>query len=1048
MEKRLTMFFACLFLSVGVALAQTKVTGTVISQDDGQPIIGAAVKVVGTSQGMLTDVNGRFSLTLPAGKTDLQVTYLGYEGKTVKAKNGMRIFLQSDASALDEVLVVAYGTQKKSSFTGAASTIKSDEIKKLQVSSLSKALEGAVAGVQISSSSGTPGSDAAIRIRGIGSISANQSPLIVLDGVPYEGSLNSIPSQDVESMTILKDAAANSMYGARGSNGVIMITTKSGKSGKMQINFDGRIGFNARGVKTYDIITDPGEYYEMMYESYRNSLVPEMGWAAASQYAATNLISQNLGYNIFQGVADNDLINPLTGKLNPNATTKKWSDDWSKDPFKNGLRHEYNVSVSGGNENTQAYASLGYLGDKGIIVGSDFERISARVKIDQKIGRFVRVGGSIAYAHTDQSTFGDEESNYSNIFMFSQNIAPIYPIYLYNQDGSLWLDEQGNRQYDWGTEYLRPYASEQNPLAAAEANINRVERDNISSRGYFEVTFLKDFKFTTNIAYDVFNSWSTEFMTPIGGDASRVGGRAYKSTARTGALNVNELLEWTHTFGGKHNVHILLGHENKIDKNKYLYGHMTNFADATNPEFANAAQYQDLTSYTSEYALEGFFAKGEYNYADRYYFTTSIRRDGSSRFGENNRWGTFWSIGGSWRMKEESWLKDVKWLNALKLKASYGTQGNDGVGLVHAYSDLYEVNRLDGTIALSKVFRGNPDLTWEKSQNFNIGFEAGFWGRLNVNFDFFIKATKDMLYQSPLASSEGKPSYIWRNEMDMKNTGFEFEISGDIIKTKNVVWNAALNLTHYKNQLTRLPASKPADLYPDGYQAGSYWRKIGGSLYDYYLYEYAGVDAETGLPLYNKYEDEFDDEGNKIGETVTTVNLASEATRRQTGKSAIPDLIGGFSTSLNVYGFDISIATAFQLGGYVVDSYYSALMTPGSAGHNFHKDMFNRWTPAHTDTNIPALFYNSNSKGIDGASDFFLTSASYFSLRNVTIGYTLPKKVTSKWGISNLRFYLTGDNIFLISKRKGLDPRQSFTGSTGYNYSAMSSYSFGVNLSF
>ena len=1063
MKERLTMFMISLFLFAGSALAQTKVSGTVLSQEDGQPIIGAAVRVDGTSTGMLTDVNGRFSIALPEGKDQLTISYLGYVSKTLKAKNGMRVFLQSDAAALDEVIVVAYGTQKKSSFTGSAATVKGEKLEKMQVSNLGKALEGAAAGVQITSSSGTPGSGANIRIRGIGSISASQEPLIVVDGVPYEGSLNSIPTQDIESMTILKDAAANSMYGARGSNGVIMITTKTGKTGKVNINFDARYGFNTRGVPTYDIITDAGEYYEMMYESYRNSLVEQMGYGGASIYAAQHLIDGNLKYNAFKGVADNELINPMTGKLNPNATQKKWTDDWSEDPFKNGSRQEYNVNFSGGSETTKAFASIGYLKDEGYMVGSGFDRYNGRVKVDQTIGKYIRVGGNIAYAHTDYKRFGQESSNYSNVFMFTQSIAPIYPIYLYKEDGSLWLDDQGRCQYDWGTEYTRPYASEQNPLAAAESSIRRTERDNVSSRGYFEWTFLNDFKFTANVAYDVFNTYYNYFYTPVGGDAKNVGGRGYKEFYRTGALNVNELIDWNHTFAGLHNVHILLGHENKKDDFRWMYGHMTQFSDVTNPEFSNAAQYQELNSYTTEYALEGYFVKGEYNYADKYYFTASIRRDGSSRFHKDNRWGTFWAIGGSWRLKEEAFLKDVDWLNNLKVKVSYGTQGNDhlldadGNDIIHVYSDLYEVNRVDGSAAFSKWLRGNPDLTWEKSRNFNAGFEATIWNRLNIGFDFFIKETRDMLYQSPLAKSEGNPSYIWKNEMNMKNTGIELEISGDIIKTKDIVWNASLNLTHYKNELTRLPDSKPADEFPNGYQAGRYWRKLGGSLYDWYRYEYVGVDPTNGLPQYNKYvykTDENgkyvrDENGDEIIEEVKIVNKTSDATLRQTGKSAIPDLVGGFSTTLTAYGVDLSIATAFQLGGWVLDQNYANLMNSGDNGENFHKDMFNRWTPAHTDTDIPALNFGNQNAGIDSTSDYFLVKGNYFSLRNITLGYTFPKKVLASTGITNLRIYLTGDNIWFKSVRKGFDPRYSFN---GYNdiasYSALSSYSVGLNLQF
>ena len=464
-----------------------------------------------------------------------------------------------------------------------------------------------------------------------------------------------------------------------------------------------------------------------------------------------------------------------------------------------------------------------------------------------------------------------------------------------------------------------------------------------------------------------------------------------------------------------------------------------------------------MTSYTYEYALEGFFAKGEYNYADKYYATASIRRDGSSRFHKDNRWGTFWAIGASWRMKEEAFLKDVNWLDNLKLKISYGTQGNDNAGLMHNYIDLYRVDRVDNSPAFSKYFRGNPDLTWEKSRNFNVGVEAGFWKRLNVGIEFFIKETRDMLYQSPLAASEGTPTYIYRNEMNMKNTGIEFEVSGDIIKTKDLTWSAALNLTHYSNKLTKLPDSKPASEFPDGYQAGRYWRQLDGSLYDWYRYEYVGVDPTNGLPQYNKYNYKTDESGKyvrdgngePIVESIDIVNNASEATLRKTGKSAIPDVTGGLSTTLAAYGFDLNISTAFQLGGWVWDYQYAQLMNAGDNGQNFHKDMFNRWTPAHTDTDIPALFFASQSAAIDASSDYFLTKANYFSLRNITLGYTLPKKWLTPAGISNVRVYLTGDNIWLLSKRKGFDPRYSFDGYNEYSgYSALSSYSIGLNVSF
>ena len=583
-------------------------------------------------------------------------------------------------------------------------------------------------------------------------------------------------------------------------------------------------------------------------------------------------------------------------------------------------------------------------------------------------------------------------------------------------------------------------------MATAKEGINKFMSDNLSTRGYFEAKFLKDFKFTLNVAYDVFNNTSTEFATPIGGDAFNVGGRGYNYTSRRGALNLNQLLNWSREFGN-HNFNVLLGHETKNDKYKYLEGHMTNYADPSNPDFSNASQYQGLTSYSAEYALEGYFGKLEYDFADKYYFTASYRRDGSSRFHKDNRWGSFWAIGGSWRAKEEAFLKDVEWLDNLKVKASYGTQGNDNVGEYHNYSDLYVVERVDGAPAFTKYLRGNKDLTWEKSNNFNVGVELGLWNWLDFNVDFFIKETKDMLYYSPLPPSQGSPSGIYRNEMDMKNTGVEFDLNANIFDTDKFKWNVSFNGTHYKNELTRLPVSKPAEKYPDGYQSGMYWRKLGGSLYDFYAYEYAGVNPENGKPQYNKYL--TDANGNETGE-IELVSDITKATRRQTGKSSIPDFVGGLSTTFEAYGFDLSIQTAFQLGGYVYDSNYSGLMNAGDAGQNFHMDMLNRWTPENKNTNIPALGYQVQSQEITQGNtvDFFLTDASYFSLRNVTLGYSLPANLLKKAGIEKLRVYLTGDNIWLKSKREGLDPRMYFTGETKMGYSAVRTYSVGLNLTF
>ncbi len=1047
MKEKLVMLMACLFLTLSTAMAQTSsVKGTVLSAEDGQPVIGASVGVKEVPTiGVITDVDGKFVLTnLPSAAKTLVVTYLGMETQEVAIQSVVTVNMQPSSMDLEEVVHVAYGVVKKTSFTGSAAQVDAEKLQKMQVSSISKALEGSTAGLQTASSSGTPGSNASIIVRGIGSISASQSPLIVLDGVPYEGSLNSIPTQDIQSLTVLKDAAANSMYGARGSNGVIIVTTRQAAAGEAKVSFEGRYGYNQRGVPTYDVITDNADYYEMMFESIANSLY-ESGYdyQDARGYAAENLISGYLKYNVYKGVADNQIVNPVTGKVydGVRSAATKWSDSWLTDPFRAGARQEYNLNITGGTEKTRAYGSISYLDDQGFVENSGFTRISARAKVDQQVSKHVRAGVNLAYSNTNQRTFGDTDSNYSNIFMFSQQIAPIYPIYLYDTEGNLMMKD-GKARYDFGTEYNRPYAQEQNPLAVLMDNTNTTKRDNVSSRGYIDINFTDNLKFSTNLAYDAFNTISDTYMTPNAGDAASVGGRGYKQYSNYSALNANQLLTWSPEFG-KNSIVWLIGHETKKDNSSYLYGHMTNFLNANNTEFANATRYQELTSASSSYSLEGYFTRLEYDFADKYYVSASYRRDASSRFHPDVRWGDFYSVGASWRVDQEEFLKDIAIIDNLRLKASYGTQGNDNIGLDIVYLDLYTVERVDGAPALTKYYRGNPDLTWEKSTNFNAGFELGMFNRLDVNADFFIKETNDMIYWRPLSPSLGSPTSMLVNDIDMKNTGIELEVSADVVKTREFNWNVALNLTHYKNELTRLPSDKD----PEGYQAGSYWRKIGGSLYDYYTYEYAGVDPVDGKPMYNKYTENVDEEGNGTGTyTVTHVNTTSEATLREIGKSAIPDLYGGLNTTLSAFGFDFTVATAFQLGGYVWDSYYQNLMNPGSAGTNMHKDMYQRWNTSNTETSVPRLCYEDQDA--NGSSDRWLTSASYFSLRNVTLGYTLPFQLSKKLSIENARVYLTGDNIWLKSARKGLDPRQSFTGSTGYVYSALATYSVGVSLTF
>ena len=966
----------------------------------------------------------------------MQISFIGMQVQEVDIKPSVKVTLKSDSQVIDEVIVVAYGTAKKSSFTGSAAKVDGKTLEKMQVSNLSKSLDGAVAGVQTTAESGQPGSSANIYIRGIGSILASKSPLIIVDGMPYEGSLNSINNADVESMTVLKDAAANSLYGARGSNGVILITTKKGSSGKTKITVDAKWGGNTRAVSPYNTIRNEQDYYELYWEALKNEQIygaTPMSPLQAGIYASKNMIRRLGGYNSYN-VANELLVDPVTGRLNPNAQLL-YHDDWLKDPYQTGLRQEYNATFSGGNEKTTFYLSLNYLGDESFVKNSDFKRYAGRVNVDHQVTSWMKVGANVSYSQTT-TNYSAEAGTAGNLFSFGQYNAPIYPIWQRDANGNIMQDENGEDLLDFGVANgkQRPVAANNNPYTVIEKNVSETIIDNMGAKVFGEISFLKDFKLIANLSVDNFSTSSTSFQTPVAGDAANVNGRGTKKSQRYFVINSNQLLTWAHQYNS-HSFDVLLGHETKSDKLTALSAMKEQFLIPNNPDLANGVKLMRASSETAQYRLEGFFGQLKYNFNDKYYLSASYRTDGSSRFHPDNRWGSFWSVGASWRLKEEEFLRYTDWLSDLKLKASFGTQGNDNLPNNTPYMDQYTVINQDDEPSMEYSFRGNKEITWEKSQNFNVGVEFGFWdSRLVGSAEFFIKSTKDLLYAKPLALSQGSPTTQYVNDMDMKNTGVEVELNARIIDLNSFKWNVALNLTHYKNELTKLATGKD----PSGYAAGDYWRKKGGSLYDWYMVQYVGVDPNTGDALYT----DLDASGNIIGVT----NDPQSEDRLQIGKSTLPKIYGGLSTTVETYGFDLSVSTAFSFGGYVMDSPYSSLMGYGRDGGNWSTDIYDRWTPTHTETDVPKVQIGK----MDGAvSDRFLTRADYFNLKNVVLGYTFPKNALKKLYIESLRVYAVGDNLFLGSKRTGLDPRQKITGdvSTSY-YSAIRTISLGLSINF
>lgn len=983
----------------------------------------------------------------------------------IAIKPNVKILLKSNTELLEEVMVVAYGTAKKSAFTGSATVVDSKEIGKIQSSNVANALTGKVAGVQLNTSSGQPGATSpSIRIRGISSINAGNDPLIILDGAPYDGDLNNISSQDIESMTVLKDAASNALYGSRGANGVIIITTKKGNAGQTRVTVDAKWGSNSRATQDYNYITSPAQYYEMHYGALKNYYMNAQNMNATTAHInANNQLTASgdygLGYNVYNVPTGQTLIGE-NGKLNPYATLGNIieykgqqylvrPDDWMDEAYKNGLRQEYNFSISAGTDKSSFYASVSYLNNEGITTKSDFERLTGRLKADYQAKEWLKVGANMSYTHFDANSLGEDGSSSSsgNIFAYATTVAPIYPLYIRDGQGNIMVDKDGITRYDYGDKgnagLGRPILSGGNAYSANLLDTHNAEGNAMTATGFAEVRFLKDFKFTWTSGVNVLESRTSNYTNPYYGQYATQNGVAYKYHTRNLSYNHQQLLNYKKTFG-LHNLEAMIGHESYRSQYYYLYASKSNSFDPTNTELAGAITENGNNSYTTDYNTEGYFGRVQYDYDEKYFLSGSYRRDASSRFHPDNRWGNFWSAGAAWIISKEDFF-NLEWVDMLKIKASYGSQGNDNIGNFR-YVNTYTIANSNGHPAAVPNVMGNKNITWETNGNFNAGvdFEL-FRGRLTGTIEYFYRKTSDMLFAFPLPPSFGYSSY-YANVGDMRNQGVEAEFNGTIIKTNDFTWDLGLNFTHYKNKISYLPEERKTMVVDGvgGYSSGSYFFGEGEALYTYRLQQFAGVDQETGEALY--WKNVKDDMGNVIGREATADYASADYYLCGT---ALPDVYGGFNTAFSYKGFDLSADFTYQIGGQVYDGDYAGMMaspTKSSKGYNFHADLLNAWTPEHH-TNIPRLQYGDNYTS--AASDRFLTNASYLSLQNINFGYTLPASMTRRANIEKIRVYLSADNIWVWSKRQGLDPRQSITGSvTNAYYAPMRTISGGITLTF
>ena len=1043
--KKIKMLLLCILATVSFGLYAQNITvkGTVKDAASGESIPYAAIQIKGTTSGAVTDVNGAYSISAPA-KGILVFSSIGYESVEVEiaGKKVISVALEADSEALEDAVVVAFGTKRKQDLVGSVTSVKSELLQNSQAASVTSSLEGAVAGLQVITTSGQPGDDANIYVRGIGSLSASNAALVVVDGVPYNGSISNINPQDIESISVSKDAVSNSLYGSRAAGGVVMITTKSGAKTNSNIQFSASTGVLSRAYKDYNMVTDPGEFYRLSWYGIRNTFIAGGKTAEeAATIASSTLLSELGNYNAYI-IPDGEYLVDENGNLNASAKIR-YNDTFADNMFQTSVRQEYNVAASGSSDKMDYYMSIGYLDNQSYIKGSNYNRLSARANVNAYLTPWLRAGMNLGYSKTLRNGMQESTTAASNPFSVARSWAPIYPVHAYDAEGNVILDSNNKPVWDAGTGQTagtskRPVATNQNVICNLTEDIRRTTMHNVTTRSYVEAKFLKHFTALVNYSYDFRNGNGVTYYTPTIGDGQSFNGRGTHAASSSTISNIQETLSYDNIIGDNHNLSAKIGHEYYQYAYKYLTGQKTQFFDPTNPELDNGGEMQEISSYTDALNIEGFFGMIDYNYASRYYLSGAFRRDGTSRF--NKQWGNFWSVGAAWRLSAESFMIPAKeWINDLKIRVSYGTQGNQEIDNYYPANDQYSVGWDGSHLYTSLDYYGNPDLSWEKQNTFDVGVDFSLFGFLRGNVDYFVRNTSDMLFQRPLAYSTAARPYKWENIGAMQNKGIEFELNFDIIKKRDIRWTVSAIGAHYSNKIVTLPEENKVD----GITSGTYKLMENRDRYEYYTYKYAGMD-ENGNAQW--WKDSKDSEGNTVQEKTSKYN---EATKYYLGKSALPKLNGGINSQLYFKGIDFSIQTSYQLGGWAYDSeYLDGMSISYYVGHN--ADMWDTFDPVTKKGKYPIWNANNTSNSYSQTSDAHLIDASYLSIRNITLGYTLPKSLTRKFYVEGLRLFVMADNLALFSKRQGFDPRVSFTGATSSfgGYAPMRTISGGLTVTF
>lgn len=1034
MIKRFVNFMAMLLVSISMVMAQTRtVTGIVVGDVDDEPVIGASVLVKGTTIGAITDIEGRFVLQrVPTSARTLVISYVGMETQEVAISDNMQVVMKSNTAQLDEVMVVAYGTVKRSAFTGSAAVVNEDKLK-TPAASVDKSLAGQIAGVQVVSASGQPGSGTSFRIRGSGSLTASNEPLYVVDGVAItsfgnfelsevaedndSGSniLATINPNDIESVTVLKDAAAAALYGSRAANGVVLITTKSGKQGKAKVTLNTQFSWATLG-KAYDMASS-GEYYKLLYNAYR-----DQGMEPEEANARTQGTLTHNPYNI---------ANPLDANGNVVSGAQIVVDnDWQDLVFKTAATQDYSVSVSGANDKTDYFFSVGYTDQDGIAPASSYKRYSGKFNINSQATNWLKTGLNASFSQSIQNTTVAGSAGASPLYN-SLSFPNAVPVYIVDDNGNPILDN-GNKQFN----YRNPVNLDFNPLSIPYMDIHRSKFYRMLVSAYADFNLYKGLNFKTVFSPDYLSTDEHRYWNKEHGNGPAYNGRLDKYHHTNISYTSTNTLNYHNTFAEVHDLNVLAGMEYWQNTLETLYaGGRDILGDMQELDVAGTAF--SPSSNTLKETLISYFGRVEYAFEDRYNLSASLRTDGSSVFGADTKWGTFWSAGASWRIKQENFLKDVEWIDNLKLRLSYGTSGNKNglaryasLGLWEASSD-YKYSTSTGS---AHTQLANALLSWEKQGMFNVGVDFGFWNRFYGSFDYFIKTSDGLLYDYPLALSNGFDN-ITLNAAKTQNSGVELALGANIL-TGALKWNADFNASIIRDKIKDLNGDDDVVMT----SSQKIW-SVGGSQYEFYMPTWAGVNPQTGEPQWYKADG-------------TITSTYSEAEKQRQGRST-PDVYGGLTNHFTWKGFDLNIQLNYTIGGKIYDGIYGNMMHDGATlGHNVNVDQLKAWTTPGQQTDVPKFVAN-NSSGSYSLSTRYLYDATNIKIKNITLSYTLPKNlgIFSKV-ISNARVWASVDNLatwFADSDYKGYDDIDIF-GVEGYNnYPAIPNprtFTLGANITF